>query len=187
MTSEPLLRIETDLGEIVIAVHVDKAPLTAAYVRQLADDGLFTDTSFYRSTTLGRPDRLPLIQGGPMGARMLGTGTISRTIPMLTTFETTADTGIRHRHGTVSLARDLLDTGHAMPELFLCLGDYPELDAGGRTEPDERGFPAFGTVVAGDDVVAAIAAREANGTSPIERLRGEILTHPVRITNATIS
>ncbi len=97
----------------------------------------------------------------------------------------TDDTGLRHENGTVSFARDLDGTGHVLPELFICLDDYPELDAGGRSEPDECGFPAFGTVVAGHDVVASIGALDTDGVSPFERLRGEILTHPVGILRAT--
>ena len=99
----------------------------------------------------------------------------------------TTDTRLRHRRGTASLARDLLDTGHVLPELFLCLDEYPELDAGGRTEPDDRGFPAFGTVVDGLDVATAIADGEVTGRSPFDQLRGEILSEPVRIRTCTFS
>lgn len=185
MTGDARLRMETDLGVIEIAVHAERAPTTAAYVRRLADDGLFVGTSFYRSTTLARPDRRPLIQGGPLAPRMVGSGDAVPKIAMLERIDTTDDTGLRHQAGTVSLARDLLRTGHVLPELFICLDDYPELDAGGRSEPDERGFPAFGTVVGGAEVAAAIAAGDTGGTSPFERLSGEILTHPVRILDAT--
>ena len=185
MAGDARLRIETDRGTIDIAVHVDRAPTTAAYVRQLVDGGRFADTTFYRSTTLGVPERRPLIQGGPLSSVVLGSNTANPKVAMLESIETTDDTGLLHRNGTVSLARDLDRTGQVLPELFICLDDYPELDAGGRSEPDDRGFPAFGTVVAGLDVVAAIAALATDGSSPFERLAGEILTEPVRILSAT--
>ena len=185
MTADALLRIETDLGAIEVAVHADRAPTTAAYVRQLAEAGSFTDAAFYRSTTLGSPDRQPLIQGGPLAPAVVGSDRAAPNVAMLESIETIDDTGLRHQPGTVSLARDLNRTGHALPELFICLDDYPELDAGGRSEPDGRGFPAFGTIVIGIDVVAAIAARETKGTTPIELLRGQVLTDPVHILRAT--
>ncbi len=141
MAGDARFRIETDLGAIDIAVHVDRAPTTAAYVRQLVKNGAFTDTLFYRSSTLGVPDRRPLIQGGSLALLVLGSDTANRKVAMLESIETTEDTGLRHQNGTVSLARDLDRTGHVLPELFICLDHYPELDAGGRSEPDERGFP----------------------------------------------
>lgn len=185
MTTNTHLRLDTDLGPIDIAVHADRAPAAAAYVRQLVDDGLFDDTTFYRSTTLGQPDRGPLIQGGPLSSVVLGLDSDRRKVSFMELFETTDDTGLPHQNGTVSLARDLDGNGWVLPELFICLDDYPELDAHGRTEPDERGFPAFGTVVSGQEVVDAIGAREASGSSPFARLAGEILTEPVRILSAT--
>lgn len=185
MIGDAALRIETELGVIVVAVHVDRAPITAAYVRHLVEAGRYADASFYRTTTLGRPDRRPLIQGGPLAPRITGSSRTSPDIPMLESIETTDTTGLRHEAGTVSLARDLARTGHVLPELFICLDDYPELDAGGRLEPDARGFPAFGTVTSGLEVVAAIAAREAHGTTRIELLRGQVLTQPVPILRAT--
>ena len=139
------------------------------------------------STTLGNEDRNPLIQGGPLAPLFSGTNTPIPHIDLLETIDSTDHTGLTHRRGTVSLARDLLTTGHILPELFICLDDYPELDAGGRSEPDEQGFPAFGTVASGLDVVTAIAQRERHGASPIELLTGEILTAPVTIVSATIS
>ena len=46
--------------------------------------------------------------------------------------------------------------GTATAEFFICIGDQPELDFGGRRNPDGQGFAAFGQVVAGMDVVKAI-------------------------------
>ena len=71
--------------------------------------------------------------------------------------------------------------------MFICLDDYPELDAGGRTEPDAKRFPAFGRVFSGLDLVAAIAAGETAGVSKVPRLAGEVLTVPVRINTAAIA
>ena len=49
--------------------------------------------------------------------------------------------------------------GTATGEFFICIGDQPELDFGGRRHPDGQGFAAFGQVVQGMDVVRALHGR----------------------------
>ena len=53
------------------------------------------------------------------------------------------------------------------------IGDQPEMDFGGRRNPDGQGFAAFGRVVRGMDVVEAIQAsptgqRGVYGTESLE-------------------
>jgi peptidyl-prolyl cis-trans isomerase A (cyclophilin A) len=99
-------------------------------------------------------------------------------------FDTTDESGITHVCGTVSLARDLFASGDGIPEIFICTGDSPVFDVEGRTEPDTRGFPAFGTVIEGMDVVEQIAAQPTDGMSKTEAVKGQILTEPIRIEKA---
>ncbi|MFC6217893.1 peptidylprolyl isomerase [Pelomonas aquatica] len=68
-----------------------------------------------------------------------------------------AGKGLRHRDGTVSMARGA--PGTAAAEFFVCIGDQPELDYGGHRNPDGQGFAAFGRVVQGMEVVRALHAR----------------------------
>jgi peptidyl-prolyl cis-trans isomerase A (cyclophilin A) len=68
--------------------------------------------------------------------------------------ETTKITGLKHLDGTVSMAR--MQPGTASTEFFICIDNQPELDYGGRRNPDGEGFAAFGKVVAGMDVVRKI-------------------------------
>jgi peptidyl-prolyl cis-trans isomerase A (cyclophilin A) len=137
------LVLETGAGSIVIAVDSTGAPETARYVRNLVDTGCFDGATFYRSTNFGIDGRLPLIQGGPLAPLFTGSGDMIPKVEMFDVVEPTTSTGLAHVRGTVSLARDLVSTGHVLPELFICLDASPELDAGGRTEPDSHGFPAF--------------------------------------------
>lgn len=176
----------TALGDITIALHTAAAPATTRYVLDLIADRRFDGACFYRSTNLGRSHRRRLVQGGPLAPLFTGSNTRIPVIEMLHTLECTATTGLAHVRGTVSLARDLFSTGHVLPELFICLDDYPELDAGGRSEPDGRGFPAFGSVRDGLGVVESIAAMSTDGRSPIDRLTGEVLTSPVTIVRSAV-
>ena len=176
--------LETSAGAIVVDVLQEKAPKTAAYFLGFVDRGDYDGATFYRSTRLSVPSGPRLIQGGLLADALRGTASQplgGTRAALLEEIETTAQTGLAHEYATVSLARDLLGTGFALPEFFICLGDFPQLDFGGRTEPDDKGFPAFGKVVASMDVVMRISEGETAGTTPLEMLEGQILTEPVTI------
>ncbi len=71
------------------------------------------------------------------------------------------------------MARALPDS--ATSDFFVCIGDQPELDFGGRRNPDGQGFAAFGRVVKGMDVVRRIQQAPA---------AAQALTPPVPILSA---
>ena len=62
---------------------------------------------------------------------------------------------------TITLAREGPDTGR--DHFFICIGDQPELDFGGRRNPDGQGFAAFGRVIEGMSVVRRLQASPAEG------------------------
>jgi peptidyl-prolyl cis-trans isomerase A (cyclophilin A) len=108
--------------------------------------------------------KIEVIQAGPAPGRP--------ELPPIP-LERTRDTGLRHRDGCLSMARDGPDT--ATGDFFVCVGDQPELDFGGRRNPDGQGFGVFGRVVEGMDVVRRIHRAPA---------RGQSLTPPVPIVDA---
>jgi peptidyl-prolyl cis-trans isomerase A (cyclophilin A) len=61
---------------------------------------------------------------------------------------------LKHLNGTISMARNKLGT--ASTEFFICIGNQPELDFGGRRNPDGQGFAAFGKVFEKMEVVRKI-------------------------------
>jgi peptidyl-prolyl cis-trans isomerase A (cyclophilin A) len=160
----PQVVIETSLGEIRVALDPEHAPVTTTNFLRYVDEHFFDDTSFYRTVTpANQPDnpvRIEVIQGGLDDEAGVGYG------PIL--LERTSVTGLRHVDGTISMARGGPDT--ASSEFFICIGDQPELDFGGRRNPDGQGFAAFGRVVSGMDVVRRIQQSPADG----QRLTPEI-------------
>jgi peptidyl-prolyl cis-trans isomerase A (cyclophilin A) len=48
------------------------------------------------------------------------------------------------------------EPGSASSEFFICIGDQPELDFGGKRNPDGQGFAAFGQMIKGQEIVNAI-------------------------------
>ncbi|MFT5560319.1 MAG: peptidyl-prolyl cis-trans isomerase A (cyclophilin A) [Litorivivens sp.] len=181
-----MVQLDTDVGAIVIEVNTAAAPKTSAYFLGLVDQNLFSDASFYRSGASFASDtsQSQLVQGGVLHHIMSG---IERTaiseigVPLLKEIETTDATGLQHQLATVSFARDLFATGYVIPELFICLGELPQCDSYGRTEPDTLGFPAFAKVVSGMNVVQEIANRDTGGATTMSALQGQMLSHPVPI------
>jgi peptidyl-prolyl cis-trans isomerase A (cyclophilin A) len=157
--------VETRLGVVTIEVDPGRAPLTAANFLRYVDAGLFDGASFHRTVRAGNQPqnkvKIDVVQAGR------GERPSPPDFPAIA-LERTSDTGLRHVDGAVSMARDGPDT--ATSDFFICVGDQPELDFGGRRNPDGQGFAVFGRVVAGMDVVRRIHAAPADGqglTPPI--------------------
>ena len=151
-----LTRVETALGSFVIAVDPSVAPRTVANYLAYVDGGFLDKGSVYRIVTLANqpPEtkhKIEVIQWG----MNLPDDKAPPFAPIA--HETTRETGLRHRDGTVSMARST--PGSAAAEFFICVGDQPELDYGGGRNPDGQGFAAFGQVVRGQDVVRKLHAQ----------------------------
>ena len=142
-------RITTAAGEILVHVYPGQAPLTAANFLRYVAAGLYDGTSFFRVVTPanqpGDKVRIEVIQGGDVAEE--------KCFPAIA-HETTALTGLKHEDGVISMAR--AEPGTATSSFFICINDQPELDFGGRRNPDGQGFAAFGRVVKGMDVVRRI-------------------------------
>ncbi|WP_159517633.1 peptidylprolyl isomerase [Sunxiuqinia indica] len=149
----PVVNIETELGDIVIELYPDKAPVTVKNFLKLVEKGVYENSSFYRVVRLDNqpenPIKIEVIQGGLRDDQL-----IEMYEPIA--HEITDEIGIKHMDGTFSMAR--LEPGTASTEFFICVGDQPELDYGGKRNPDGQGFSAFGRVVEGMDVVRKIQA-----------------------------
>ena len=163
--------LETDLGEIEIAVDAEYAPVSVKNFLRYVDGGFYDGGQFHRTVTLdpdNQPDnevKIEVIQAGMNAERE------SEEFPPIP-LERTNQTGILHKDGVVSMARLGPDT--ATHHIFICIGDQPSLDYGGRRNPDGQGFAAFGRVVLGMDVVRKIQAQPADGqtlTPPVKILR----------------
>jgi peptidyl-prolyl cis-trans isomerase A (cyclophilin A) len=89
--------------------------------------------------------------------------------------EATTRTGLHHFDGTISMAHASPDT--TMGDFVICVGAQPGLDA--HPEAKEPGYPAFGRVIEGMDVVRRILAAPTAG-APGGR-PGEQILKPVRI------
>jgi peptidyl-prolyl cis-trans isomerase A (cyclophilin A) len=166
------VRIITSLGNIDVELDAEHAPATTANFLRYVDGGFYTDGIFHRTVTT-LPDNQPtnkvkieVIQGGANPQAKNGFDAI--------TLERTNATGIKHLDGAISMARDGPDT--ATSDFFICIGAQPELDFGGKRNPDGQGFAAFGRVTKGMDIVRKIQAAPSKGQKllpPIKILKIE--------------
>jgi cyclophilin family peptidyl-prolyl cis-trans isomerase len=154
----PRVLIQTSLGDLEVELDARRAPVTVTNFLHYVHAGLFADGSFFRTVTrFNQPTNTVKIQVVQAQANAAREKDFLPPIPL----ERTRDTGLRHLDGTLSMARAEADT--AQDSFSICIGDQPELDFGGKRNPDGQGFAAFGKVVKGRDVVQKIHASSAEG------------------------
>lgn len=171
------VRLETDIGAIELILDLSRAPASCKDFLKYIEAGLYDGGAFTRTV---RPDNdhgsphIDVVQAGMRkGAK--------EWAPIA--LESTRQTGLRHKDGTISLPRDTAGTGSG-GEFFICIGDQPALDYGGTRNKDGQGFAAFGQVVAGMQLVRRIWQMPTSGTSDDAYTKGQMLARPVIITSA---
>lgn len=167
---------ETGKGNIEIEVDAAHAPLTAANFLKYVDGGFYDEGAVNRAV---RPDNtvrhdveIQVIQFQIARARQRD------QFPPVA-LERTSVTGLKHVDGAVSMARNGPDT--ATGSFSIVIGDQPEMDFGGKRNPDGQGFAVFGRVIRGMEVVKAI---QASPTGPRGPYGPESLTPPIAIVKA---
>jgi peptidyl-prolyl cis-trans isomerase A (cyclophilin A) len=171
------VRLVTALGTIELILYIGKAPKSCDDFLKYIEAGAYDRGAFTRTV---RPDndhgtpKIDVVQGGIRPG--------AKTWPPIP-LESTNITGLKHIDGTISLPRDGAGTGSGS-EFFICIGDQPALDFGGRRNKDGQGFAAFGQVTAGMKIIHRIWRLDASGSSPDPYTKGQILLHPVAITEA---
>lgn len=163
--------LDTSAGRILIAVHVARAPVTAANFLHYVDQKRLDGTSFYRS--VGSAD-YGFVQGGAQNDPR-------RLLPPIK-HEPTSQTGLNHDDGALSMAR--YAPGSATGDFFIVLGKMPGMDAYPEAPGDNQGFAVFAHVVEGMDVVKAILAAPKSPTAGEGVMKGQMLEQPVKILTA---
>lgn len=149
--------MRTEKGDIEVELDAAKAPNTVANFLKYVDAKYYDGGRFHRSVTAtNQPNnkvKIEVIQAGVNPEKQ------KDEFPPIK-LERTRDTGRKHADGTISMAREGPDT--ATSDFFICIGDQPQLDFGGKRNPDGQGFAAFGRVVKGMDVVKKIQSANAD-------------------------
>jgi peptidyl-prolyl cis-trans isomerase A (cyclophilin A) len=146
-----LVVFETELGAIRMEIDVARAPVTAANFLKYVDGGFYDGGVVNRAV---RPDNT-IRHDVPIQVIQFQINPARRReqfppIPL----ERTSVTGLTHSSGALSMARNGPDTATA--SFSIPIVDQPEMDFGGKRNPDGQGFAVFGRVVDGMDVVRKI-------------------------------
>lgn len=169
--------IETAMGDIAMALETERAPVTAGNFLRYIDERRLDGTAFYRAMTVLRdPQPNGLLQGGTRGDP-------KRVLPGIV-HEPTTQTGLTHTHGAVSMA--MLEPGTADGDFTIMIEDQTGLDADPAAAEAvwRAGYPVFGYVTGGMEVVAAIHASARYADAGEGVMKGEMLSAPVTIISA---
>lgn len=161
--------LSTSLGDIRVAVEVERAPVTAANFLRYVDTKRFDGINWYRAMKLDAEGKYGLVQAGLRGDR-------KRTFKPIA-HESPAATGLSHVDGAISMAR--LAPGTATADFFVVIGDLVSLD--GTADGADPGYAVFGRVTEGMDVIRQMLdlPRDPNAGDAV--MKGQMLAAPVRI------
>ena len=137
----PLVKLQTNLGDIVIELDQEKAPKTVANFLGYVNDGFYSGTIFHRVI-----DGF-MIQGGGFNEDMQKKGTRAP-------IANEANNGLKNDRGTIAMARTNAPDS-ATAQFFINVVNNDFLNYRSPT-PRGWGYTVFGKVVQGMDVVDKI-------------------------------
>jgi len=146
-----LVKITTNVGDIIIELLPDRAPLTVTNFLRYVKEGFYTNTLIHRVVANF------VIQGGGHD------GTSYQLKPVHDTIFNESGNGLQNKRTMVGLARsDAPHSGNA--QIYINLVDNPDLDP----IPTRWGYAVFARVVQGMDVVDRIGVTPTGSFGPFK-------------------
>jgi cyclophilin family peptidyl-prolyl cis-trans isomerase len=147
----PRVRVSTNMGDFVIELRPDRAPLTVANYLKYVQEGQYTQTLFHRVINNF------VVQGGGYAA------VDDQLRPVHAAVFNEAGNGLQNKRGTVGLARS--ESPHSGNcQFYVNLVDNAELDP----LPTRWGYTVFGRVIEGMDVVDRIGVTPTGSVGPFK-------------------
>jgi cyclophilin family peptidyl-prolyl cis-trans isomerase len=145
------VRVTTNMGDFVIELIPDRAPLTVANFLRYVKEG------YYSGTLIHRVVANFVIQGGGHSASDL------KLKPVHEAVNNESGNGLQNKRGMVGLARgESAHSGNA--QFYVNLVDNPDLDP----LPTRWGYAVFARVVQGMDVVDRIGVTPTGASGPFK-------------------
>ena len=160
-----MITISTNLGNIVLELDADKAPITVKNFLSYAKSGYYNDTIFHRVI-----DGF-MIQGGGFEASM-------KQKPTENPIKNEASNGLKNNKYTIAMARTSIPDS-ATSQFFINANNNDFLNYPGQ---DGWGYCVFGKVTDGKDVVDKIQ-KVATGNSGGHQ---DVPREPIIILNVTV-
>jgi len=160
-----IVKLETSMGNIVIELNEQAAPVTVKNFLGYVEAGFYDGTIFHRV--------IPgfMIQGGGFTKQMAEKDTRAPII-------NEAKNGLSNEKGTIAMARTS-DPDSATAQFFINHRDNDFLD---YIDDNKAGYAAFGKVTEGMDVVDAIASVETTTRNGMD----DVPVEPVIIQSAKV-
>ena len=140
ISNRPIVRLETNKGDIILQLDLEKAPITVKNFLQYVEDKHYNGTLFHR-----------VIPGF-----MIQTGGFSKGLKekkARSPIKNEATNGLKNKRGTVAMARrQAIDSASA--QFFINVVDNEYLD---YKDKYNYGYAVFGHVISGMDVVDKIS------------------------------
>ncbi len=149
--TNPKVKLQTSLGDIVIQLNAEKAPISTKNFLTYVNEGFYDGTIFHRV--------IPgfMAQGGGFTTEFKQKETNAQ-------IKNEADNGLKNKRGTLAMARTP-DPDSASSQFFINYKDNSFLDYSSPT-PNGWGYAVFGEVVEGMDVVDAMAKAPTGSKGP---------------------
>jgi cyclophilin family peptidyl-prolyl cis-trans isomerase len=145
------VRVTTNLGQFVIEVFNDRAPLTSANFLRYVREGFYSNTLFHRVVANF------VIQGGGHDA------TTQQLKPTHENVFNESGNGLQNKRGTIGMARSgAAHSGNA--QFYVNLVDNADLDP----VPTRWGYAVFGRIVQGMDVIDRIGETPTGAVGPFK-------------------
>lgn len=161
-SANPIVRIETSMGDIVLELDAVNAPITVANFISYANSGFYEETIFHRVI-----DGF-MIQGGGLTADMHDKD--NKQAPI----KNEAGNGLKNHLGTVAMARTgVVDS--ATSQFFINVGDNSFLNHTAPT-PQGFGYAVFGKVTDGMATVDTIRQVKTVSKSMHQDVPAEAIT-----------
>ena len=145
----PRVSLQTSMGQIVLELNRERAPLTVANFLRYVTEGHFNNTVIYRVVPRF------VIQGGSVGANGNGKP-VHEPIPL------EANNGLSNLRGTITMAR-ASEPASATAEFFINLVDNTGLNQEAGDTENRTGYAVFGRVVSGMETVDLITQLPLGG------------------------
>jgi cyclophilin family peptidyl-prolyl cis-trans isomerase len=159
------VRLETTMGNMVIELNEEAAPVTTRNFLRYAEDGFYDGTIFHRVI----PDFM--IQGGGFTEQMVKKETREPIV-------NEASTGLKNDRGTIAMARTS-DSDSATAQFFV---NHVDNDFLNYVDSSNPGYAVFGKVIEGMETADKIAAVKTTSQKGMDDVPAE----PVVIKAATI-
>lgn len=167
MSDTTKVKIETTMGDIIVELNAEKAPITVENFLTYVKDGFFAGTIFHRV--------IPnfMIQGGGMLEDMSQKQTRDA-------IKIEADNGLSNDRGTIAMARTMIPDS-ATAQFFINVKNNTFLNHSAKTDQG-WGYCVFGTVTDGMDVADKIVSTPTT----MKAGHSDVPVDPIIINNVSI-